>query len=127
MSSTHEQPDVAPPDESVLIAARREKLKRWREELKIDPYGCRVDGLIPLADARALFDPAAHEAHKTATEAAKNDPSASVKDNRKRAMVAGRCVQHRLMGKLAFIVLRAHTGDLQISVSFHAKGLPRIG
>jgi hypothetical protein len=29
-------------DASVLIAARREKLKRWRDELGINPYGQRV-------------------------------------------------------------------------------------
>jgi lysyl-tRNA synthetase class 2 len=106
-----------PEDESKLIAARREKLKRWREELKIDPYGHRVDGLIPLAPARALFDQTAHDEHKTSSEAAKNDPSVKIVDHRPRARVAGRCIQHRLMGKLAFIVLRDHTGDLQISVS----------
>src|SRR6185503_17438504 len=104
-------------DESVLIAARREKLKRWREELGLQPYGHRVDGLVSLAAARAMFDQAAHEAHKASSEAAKGDPGANVVDSRKRALVAGRCVQHRAMGKLCFIVLRDESGDLQVSVS----------
>lgn len=106
-----------PQDESALIAARRDKLRRWRDELKIDPYGRRVDGLISLAQARALFESNAHEQYKASSEAAKTDPNAKIVDQRQRARVAGRCIQHRLMGKLAFIVLRDHTGDLQISVS----------
>ncbi len=118
VNSDINQSDQAPPqDESTLIAARREKLERWREELKIEPYGRRVDGIIPLADARALFNQQAHDEHKASAEAAKNDPNAKPVDHRPRARVAGRCIQHRLMGKLAFIVLRDHSGDLQMSVS----------
>jgi lysyl-tRNA synthetase class 2 len=116
------QPEASHPgqqreDESALIAARREKLRRWREELGIDPYGRRVEGLVSLAAARAMFDAAAHEAHKAASEAAKSDPNAKIEDHRRRARVAGRCIQHRAMGKLVFIVLRDDTGDLQISLS----------
>jgi lysyl-tRNA synthetase class 2 len=116
------QPEASQPgqqrqDESVLIAARREKLRKWREELGIDPYGRRVEGLVSLAAARAMFDAAAHEAHKAASEAAKSDPNAKIEDHRRRARVAGRCIQHRAMGKLVFIVLRDDTGDLQISLS----------
>jgi len=120
MNPPADQPEPTPPDDSVLIAARREKLKRWREELGVDPYGRRVEGLITLKAARDLFDQAAHEAHKSASEAAKADPSLKVTDTRPRAKVAGRCVQHRAMGKLVFIVLRDHTGDLQISISKNA-------
>ena len=117
MSQTQENNQSPPQDESVLIAARREKLKRWREELRVNPYGQRVDGIIPLAQAREMFDAKANEEHRVSSEAAKTDPSVKVVDHRPRARVAGRCIQHRLMGKLAFIVLRDHTGDLQISVS----------
>src|SRR5207253_1115829 len=104
-------------DASVLIAARRDKLKRWREELGIDPYGFRVDGLIPLAQAKAMFNAKAHEEYEASKEAAKADPSLPIVDRRPRVRVAGRCVQHRLMGSLAFIPVRDATGDLQISVS----------
>ncbi len=104
-------------DESALIAARREKLRKWREEFGIEPYGQRVDDLTSLADARTLFDPAAHEVFKSTSEAVKSNPTAQVDDRRKRVRVAGRCIQHRAMGKLVFIVLRDHSGDLQISVS----------
>jgi lysyl-tRNA synthetase class 2 len=116
------QPDMPSPqpqreDESTLIAARREKLRRWREEFGIEPYGRRVEGLVSLAEARGMFDQAAHGAHKAAAEAAKANPGAKIDDRRRRARVAGRCIQHRAMGKLVFIVLRDDTGDLQISIS----------
>ncbi|HVP72466.1 MAG TPA: amino acid--tRNA ligase-related protein, partial [Phycisphaerales bacterium] len=117
------QPPSSPPsgpdpgDDSSLVAARREKLRKWREELGVDPYGRRVDGLVTLAEARAMLDLKAHEAYKASSEAAKSDPAAKVDDHRPRALVAGRCIQHRAMGKLVFIVLRDHSGDLQISIS----------
>ncbi|UCD76306.1 MAG: lysine--tRNA ligase [Phycisphaerales bacterium] len=100
-----------------LIRARREKRQRWRDELGIEPYGRRVDGIIPLAEARAKFDPASHEAYRASAEAAKENPAHPVTDDRPRVVVAGRCVQIRAMGKLVFLVLRDHSGDLQISVS----------
>lgn len=93
-------------DRDPLIRARREKLQRWREQFSIEPYGGRVDDLVPLDHARSMFDEQAHEAH-----------SAGDADTRPRALVAGRCVQHRAMGKLVFLSLRDSSGDLQISIS----------
>ena len=100
-----------------LEHARREKLRRWREEFGFEPYGRRVDGLVALAEARAMLDEAAHEAYNESKSAAKDDPSTKIVDRRPRAKVAGRCVQHRAMGKLVFMRLRDHTGDLQVSIS----------
>ncbi|MDG2055319.1 MAG: lysine--tRNA ligase [Phycisphaerales bacterium] len=99
---------VKAPGDSDLVRARRQKLARWREVFGIDGYGDRCDGLASLAEARATFDLSAHEAFSE---------SEGATDNRPHMLVAGRCVQHRAMGKLVFIVLRDHTGDLQISVS----------
>jgi len=107
-------------DPSTLEKARREKLRRWREDLGINPYGNRVDDLISLTEARAKFDQQAHDKYSETTQAAKENPDTSdikIVDNRARAKVAGRCVQHRAMGKLVFMVIRDNTGDLQISVS----------
>ena len=101
------------PDDSQLIAARREKLRRWREEYGLEPYGRRVEGLVALDEARSRYSAEAHEAHE-ASKAAEDDP---VVDDRARVVVAGRCIQHRAMGKLVFIVLRDHSGDLQVSLS----------
>ncbi len=102
-----------PADLDTLEKARRDKLQRWRDEYGINPYGCRVDGLIPLADARGLFDPTAHEAY-TASREAGDEP---VADTRPRALVHGRCVQHRDMGGMVFAVLRDESGDLQVSIA----------
>jgi len=99
----------AGPDTSAdLVAARRQKLRFLRDELGVDPYGGRVDGIATLADARAAFDEDAHEAHDA-------DPEGE--DRRPRMLVSGRVMQHRDMGKLVFMTLRDHTGDLQVSVS----------
>lgn len=105
----------APPwnDDDPLIRARREKLGRWRADFGITGYGERVDGLIPLAEARERFDEAADVAVAEAAEAGRTLDA----DPRPRVRVAGRCVQHRAMGKLVFLVLRDHSGDLQVSLS----------
>jgi len=112
-----------------LVAARRAKLQRYRSELGIEPYGQRTSGLVTLAQARALFDEAAHAAFdaadRAAREAAKQQaasggaPAAApaVADSRAAVHVAGRVVQHRDMGKIVFLQLRDHSGDLQVSVS----------
>jgi len=104
-------------EESTLEHARREKLRRFRDELGVEPFGRRVDGIIPLARARSLFDAAANERYERSKAIAKGNPAAAIEDGRPRALVAGRCIQHRAMGKLVFLVLRDDSGDLQISIS----------
>ena len=111
-------PPTAPTHEANdLIEARREKLRKLREEFGINPFGGRVDGLIPLGHARAMFDKSAHDAFSETAAMHKAEPSVLIVDGRPSALVAGRCIQHRVMGKLVFIVLRDSTGDLQISIS----------
>jgi lysyl-tRNA synthetase class 2 len=90
-----------------LLADRRKKLDRMREEFGIDPFGQRVDGLINLQAATDRYDAAADEAHK----------ADSAVDNRPTVKVAGRIIQHRVMGNLIFMRLRDASGDLQIAVS----------
>jgi lysyl-tRNA synthetase class 2 len=94
-------------NESQLVAARRAKLERWVDEYGVYPWGNRVEGLSSLADARALFHQESHDTFKADENI----------DNRPRVTVAGRCIQHRAMGKLTFLVIRDDTGDLQISCS----------
>jgi lysyl-tRNA synthetase class 2 len=96
-----------------LLAVRRTKLDRLRNEFGIDPYGHRVDGLTSLADARAAFDADADQRFK-------DDPDAG--DARPVVKIAGRVMQHRVMGNLVFMSLRDATGDLQIAVSKKAVG-----
>jgi len=90
-----------------LLADRRTKLEKLRTEFGIDPFGGRIDGLTPLAEAKARYDESADEAHK-------NDPS---DDRRPVVRIAGRVMQHRVMGNLIFMLLRDASGDLQLAVS----------
>lgn len=97
-----------------LLAARRAKLDRLRDEHGLDPFGSRQDGLVTLADARAAYDGEADDWFK-------EDPESG--DDRPVVAVAGRVVQQRLMGNLLFLSLRDHTGeDLQVAVSKKAVG-----
>ena len=114
-STTHPSTTAS---ESDLIAARRAKLQRWRDDLGLQPFGSRVDDLVSLAHARGQFDQAAADAMSS-----EEPPS---EDPRPRARVAGRVMQHRAMGKLVFMSLRDHSGDLQISCSKADMELPQF-
>ncbi len=116
-------PDEAPPPPNAperehsteqLLADRRRKLDRLREEFGLDPYGQRIDGLTTLADAAAQYDEAADLANKDNPET----------DERPTVRVAGRVMAHRVMGNLIFMSLRDATGDLQVAVSKKAVGQP---
>ena len=119
--------ESAPLSESDIVASRRAKLKRFRDELGFEPYGRREDGLLSCAQARALFCEETHVAFDAASKAAKAVAHAAtdaatgaatvIADGRTRAKIAGRVVQHRDMGKLVFMSLRDATGDIQVSVS----------
>ena len=85
MNEQQTAPEPSVPEQE---AARREKLRRLREEFEIDPYGRRVDGLITLAEARDRYDASADAAFK---EDKDNDRRPAVK-------VAGRLVLHRDIG-----------------------------
>jgi len=114
-------PDAKPEkSENQLLGDRRNKLKRLRDEFGLDPYGQRTPGMINLADAAALYDEAADHAHKA-------DESDDPVDDRPAVKVAGRVMQHRVMGNLIFMSLRDHTGDLQVAVSKKAVGQPFFG
>lgn len=101
----------------MLEAARRAKLDRFRRELKIEPYGGRIEGLVSLAEARAAFREELQVAADAEAARTKADPSHAPAEPRPVRRVAGRVVQHRDLGKLVFVWLRDHTGDLQVSIS----------
>jgi lysyl-tRNA synthetase class 2 len=90
-----------------LVADRQRKRQRLREEFNVDPYGQRVDGLVSLAKARQRYDAEADEAAKSESGA----------DRRPRVRVAGRVMQHRVLGNLIFMQLRDSSGDIQVAVS----------
>jgi len=100
-------PENAPQTGGNVEADRRAKLDRLREEFGVDPYGQRVDGLIPLGDARSRYDEAADTEHKENADV----------DNRPTVHIAGRVVLHRDIGKLVFMTLRDHSGDLQVAAN----------
>lgn len=108
--STNE-PEENPND---LLADRRRKLDRIRDEFDIDPFGQRVDGLVSLNAALDTYDEASDVAHKADAQ----------NDNRPTVKVAGRIIQHRVMGNLIFMRLRDASGDLQVAVSKKAVDLP---
>ncbi|WP_428388725.1 lysine--tRNA ligase [Mucisphaera sp.] len=114
MSERQDPPASGKPESTTaeLLADRRKKLERLRDDFGRDPFGHRVDGLVPLATARDRYDPAADEAHKANAD----------DDRRPIARVAGRVIQHRVMGNLIFMLLRDASGDLQVAVSKKAVG-----
>ncbi|MEM6257173.1 MAG: lysine--tRNA ligase [Planctomycetota bacterium] len=136
--ATEEQPPPAEATESgrkKLLADRRRKLDRLRDEFGLDPYGQRIDGLISLAEARAAYNEPADEAHRAADAAVREAKKAgtpedqwpSVPDDRVVVSVAGRVMQHRVMGNLIFMSLRDDTADLQVAISKKAVGQPAFG
>ena len=98
------------PDETASLpqqeADRRQKLTRLRDELGVDPYGGRIDGLLTVEAARRLYDPETDRAQQAGGE-----------DARPHLRVAGRAVLHRDIGRLVFLTLRDGTGDIQVAVS----------
>ena len=88
-------------------ADRRAKLDRLRDELGVEPFGGRVDGLIDLDTARNQYDPEADHRQK----------EVGGDDERPHVHIAGRVRLHRVMGNLIFMTLRDHSGDLQVAVS----------
>ncbi len=98
---------------SELIADRRAKLAKFRDELGIHPYGQRIDDKISLKQAKDVYSQEADDKHKADKEV----------DDRPHARVTGRVMLHRVMGNLIFMTLRDESGDLQIAVSKKAVGL----
>lgn len=107
------------------LEAQRRANRQAVADLGLDPYGSRLDGMMDLASARALFDEQAHldfqqaEADRKALE--KASPGVTVPaspDRRPRVRVAGRVMLHRDNGKLVWMNLRDHTdASFQVAVS----------
>ncbi|MFI4860129.1 MAG: amino acid--tRNA ligase-related protein, partial [Phycisphaerales bacterium JB063] len=115
-----------------IVADRKAKLAKLRDEFELDPYGHRVDGIVSLADARNAYDPAADDTFRAGENAVREAKKAGTPedqwptpvDGRPVVRVAGRVMQHRVMGNLIFMSLRDETGDMQIAVSKKQVGQP---
>jgi len=93
-----------------LEAARRENREALRAK-GLKPYGERIDGLIGIDQARGLFDEAA------AAEFDAKGKEPGFIDTRPSVRVGGRVVLLRDNGKLIWMKLRDHSGDVQVAVS----------
>jgi len=83
------------------VESRRRKLQQLRE-LGVDPYGCRVEGILPHQFLRDKIERLRLQAGQT-----------SEVSNR----AAGRIVLLRDIGKLIFLTVRDSSGDLQYGLS----------
>jgi lysyl-tRNA synthetase class 2 len=98
------------------------------DELGLNPYGQRTDGILTLAHAHNAYDEIADEANKESTQARRqakkenqNLPDEELPplvDERPVVRVAGRVVLSRDNGRLVWLNLRDHTNDsFQIAIS----------
>jgi lysyl-tRNA synthetase, class II len=76
------------------------KLDKWRA-LGVDPYGHRVDDILTVAAARAMY----------------RGPAETPAEGADRARVAGRIVLLRDTGKLIFLTIQDSSGRVQIGLS----------
>src|SRR6187399_2648555 len=110
MATDATQPDGGPQSVHELEQQRREK-RSAVAALGLPIYGEAESGLVSLAAAVANYDAAADDEFK----AKGKEPGYA--DRRPVVHVAGRVMLHRDNGKLIWMNLRDHSGDLQIAVS----------
>jgi lysyl-tRNA synthetase class 2 len=100
-----EKPVEAPQDENQIVAERRAKLSRLREQGPAFPNDFRRKHLA--GDLRAQYD------GKTKEELEGDKPSASV---------AGRMLLKRVMGKASFATLQDMSGQIQVYINNDVTG-----
>jgi lysyl-tRNA synthetase class 2 len=107
-----------PPDPTVSDAPSIHELERQRRakrdaiaQLGLHPYGERVDGLMPLARAKADY-----ESREGPREDGVSPPKLAQQGGAP-FRVAGRVMLLRDGGKLVWLNLRDDTGDMQVAVS----------
>lgn len=100
-------PAPTPHEQEVQRRANREKVR----EAGFQPYGVRQEGLMNVSQVRAAYSEAANEEFN----AKGKEPGFA--DPRPRVRLAGRVMLHRDNGKLIWMQVRDHTGDVQVAVS----------
>ncbi|MCC6675661.1 MAG: lysine--tRNA ligase [Phycisphaerales bacterium] len=108
MSDTPSNPA---PESIHKLEAQRRANREAAAALGLKPYGGRTDGIITSELAREVYDEAAN------TEFNANSKTPGYADRRPVVTIAGRVVLARDNGKLIWLSLRDHTGDLQVAVS----------
>lgn len=105
--------DTSGPHDQTMhpLEAQRRANREAAGKAGLNPYGVRVDGLISLAAASAMYDEQADAEQK-----AKGKEPGFV-DRRPVVKVAGRVMLLRDNGKLLWANLRDATGDLQVAIS----------
>jgi len=98
-------------DEPHRLEAQRRANRDGVAALGLSPYGQRTEGLVDAATARAMYDAAAD------SEQQLKGKEPGFIDRRPIAKVAGRIVLLRDNGKLLWLTLRDHSGDIQVAVS----------
>ena len=93
------------------LESQRRENRELSRALGRNPYGQRTSDLVALGEAKAVYDAAADELHKS------NSKTPGFTDPRPEVAVAGRVMLLRDNGKLLWINLRDDTGDLQVAVS----------
>ena len=96
-ASDSASPAAATPGASSYEHERRQKLQKLRD-LGVDPFGQRTEGVTPLTQIKAQYQPEMGP-----------DGGPVVKG-------AGRVMLLRRMGKLSFMTIRDETGDLQVGL-----------
>ncbi len=109
--AVEETQSAAPPPDLHKLEQQRRANRDEAAKLGAAPYGSAVKGLVSLVDAAAKYDAA------TDAEFKEKGKEPGYQDRRPAVRVAGRVVLHRDNGKLVWMNLRDHTGDLQVAVS----------
>ncbi len=89
-------------------ASRREKLRKIKE-LGFDPWGSRLDEIMPIGQIRARENEIVTE---PATDPAQREPA----QHGPKVRAAGRIVLQRKKGKLIFLDIRDWTGQIQLFI-----------
>ena len=104
-------PTPAPAPGTTRLESQRRENRELVRQLGLNPYGSRTVDVSKLAEAKALYSPAADEQHKAESK------NPGFVDPRPQVTVAGRVVLLRDNGKLLWINLRDESGDLQVAIS----------
>jgi lysyl-tRNA synthetase class 2 len=95
----------------MLEASRREKLRKLIE-LGHDPFGRRLDDIMPIGEVRSRE----RQIAQVHSDQLGPDGSQTVEQRGPKVRAAGRIMLHRKKGKLVFVDIRDWTGQIQVLI-----------